>query len=34
MTHQKFADLETRNKHNEGWSGGFTRLERLLASEA
>ncbi len=34
MTHQKFADLETRNRHNEGWSGGFARLERLLASEA
>jgi uncharacterized protein YndB with AHSA1/START domain len=34
MTHQKFTDLETRNRHNEGWSGGFARLERMLASEA
>jgi uncharacterized protein YndB with AHSA1/START domain len=34
MTHQKFTDLETRDKHNDGWLGCFGRLERLLASEA
>jgi len=34
MTHQKFTDLETRNRHNEGWTGGLNRLERMLASEA
>jgi uncharacterized protein YndB with AHSA1/START domain len=33
MTHQKFADLETRNRHNDGWTGGLNKLERMLASE-
>jgi uncharacterized protein YndB with AHSA1/START domain len=32
VTHDQFADAETRAKHNEGWNGGLKRLERLLAS--
>ena len=32
ITHDQFLDVETRNKHNEGWSGCFNRLERFLTS--
>jgi uncharacterized protein YndB with AHSA1/START domain len=32
ITHDRFADLETRNKHNEGWTGCLERLGRKLDS--
>lgn len=32
ITHDQFADAETRNKHNEGWTGCLNRLERFVAS--
>jgi uncharacterized protein YndB with AHSA1/START domain len=30
ITHDQFADAETRAKHNEGWTGCLNRLERLF----
>jgi uncharacterized protein YndB with AHSA1/START domain len=30
ITHEKFLDTETRDKHNEGWTGCLRRLERLF----
>jgi uncharacterized protein YndB with AHSA1/START domain len=30
ITHDQFADAETRTKHNEGWTGCLSRLERLF----
>jgi len=32
ITHDRFADLETRNKHSEGWTGCLERLGRKLDS--
>jgi uncharacterized protein YndB with AHSA1/START domain len=31
LTHQRFADLQARDKHNEGWIGCLNRLERHLS---
>jgi uncharacterized protein YndB with AHSA1/START domain len=30
LTHQGFPDVEMRDRHNQGWDGGFRRLEALL----
>jgi uncharacterized protein YndB with AHSA1/START domain len=32
ITHDQFLDLDTRNKHNDGWSGCLERLGRKLES--
>ncbi len=32
VTHEKFLDTESRDKHNQGWTGGLNRLERYFAS--
>ena len=32
VTHEKFLDTDSRDKHNQGWNGGLNRLERYLAS--
>jgi uncharacterized protein YndB with AHSA1/START domain len=32
VTHEKFLDTDSRDKHNQGWAGGLNRLERYLAS--
>lgn len=32
VTHEKFLDTESRDKHNQGWTGGLNRLERYLTS--
>jgi uncharacterized protein YndB with AHSA1/START domain len=32
ITHDQFADAETRGKHNEGWNGCLDRLQRFLPS--
>jgi uncharacterized protein YndB with AHSA1/START domain len=32
VTHEKFLDTESRDRHNEGWTGGLNRLERYFAS--
>jgi uncharacterized protein YndB with AHSA1/START domain len=31
ITHEKFADNEARDRHNEGWNGCLNRLPRLFA---
>lgn len=31
LTHQRFADTETRDKHQHGWDGCLERLGRYLA---
>jgi uncharacterized protein YndB with AHSA1/START domain len=31
LTHQRFADKEARDKHNDGWIGCLGRLERHLS---
>lgn len=31
LTHERFADEEARDKHEQGWNGCIARLERLLA---
>jgi uncharacterized protein YndB with AHSA1/START domain len=31
LTHQRFADVEARDKHREGWDGCLSRLDRYLA---
>ena len=31
LKHERFADVEARNRHNEGWTGCIARLGRLLA---
>ena len=31
---QSFIDTEARDQHNEGWTGSFTKLARLLETEA
>jgi uncharacterized protein YndB with AHSA1/START domain len=31
LTHQRFADLQARDKHNEGWIGCLNRLERHVS---
>jgi uncharacterized protein YndB with AHSA1/START domain len=30
VTHEKFADTDTRDRHNEGWNCGLDRLKRLF----
>ena len=30
VTHERFPDRETRDRHDEGWSGALTRLLKLL----
>jgi uncharacterized protein YndB with AHSA1/START domain len=32
ITHEQFLDVETRDKHNEGWNGCLNRLQRTLTS--
>jgi uncharacterized protein YndB with AHSA1/START domain len=32
VTHEKFLDTESRDKHNQGWTGGLNRLERYFES--
>ena len=32
VTHEKFLDTDSRDKHDQGWNGGLNRLERYLAS--
>ncbi len=32
LTHQQFADVETRDKHSQGWNGCMDKLERYLAT--
>jgi uncharacterized protein YndB with AHSA1/START domain len=32
ITHDQFADAETRGKHNDGWNGCLDRLQRLFPS--
>ena len=32
ITHEQFLDTDTRDKHNEGWTGCLERLERKLPS--
>jgi uncharacterized protein YndB with AHSA1/START domain len=34
ITHDKFADTEARDKHNEGWNGCLDRLQRLFPPAA
>jgi uncharacterized protein YndB with AHSA1/START domain len=34
ITHEQFLDTDTRDKHNEGWTGCLSRLERKLPSLA
>jgi uncharacterized protein YndB with AHSA1/START domain len=31
LTHQRFADAEARDKHNQGWNGCLDRLGRYLS---
>lgn len=31
LTHQRFADSQARDRHQEGWSGSLDRLGRLLS---
>jgi uncharacterized protein YndB with AHSA1/START domain len=31
VTHENFTNAEDRNKHNEGWTGCFGQLEKVLA---
>lgn len=31
LTHEQFPDAETRDKHNEGWSGCLERLRKVAA---
>ena len=31
LTHERFADEEARDKHQQGWNGCLARLERYLA---
>jgi uncharacterized protein YndB with AHSA1/START domain len=31
LTHEHFADKETRDGHQHGWNGAFDKLERLFA---
>jgi uncharacterized protein YndB with AHSA1/START domain len=28
--HEQFLDVPTRDSHNQGWSGAFDKLERML----
>jgi uncharacterized protein YndB with AHSA1/START domain len=30
LTHERFPSAESRDKHNQGWAGCLSRLERLL----
>ncbi len=32
LTHERFADIETRDHHNDGWSKCFIKLEALYAA--
>ena len=32
LTHERFADSEARDRHQEGWTGCLDRLQRALAS--
>jgi uncharacterized protein YndB with AHSA1/START domain len=34
LTHEQFFDEPARDRHHEGWSGCFDRLERYLLEEA
>jgi hypothetical protein len=31
LLHERFADAEARDRHNQGWTACIGRLERLLA---
>ena len=31
LKHEQFADVEARDKHQQGWTGCIARLERFLA---
>jgi uncharacterized protein YndB with AHSA1/START domain len=31
LTHEQFADAESRDRHQQGWSGALDKLERLVA---
>jgi uncharacterized protein YndB with AHSA1/START domain len=31
LTHERFADAETRDKHQQGWEGCLARLTKVLA---
>jgi uncharacterized protein YndB with AHSA1/START domain len=32
ITHEKFTNIEDRDKHNEGWNGCLSRLQRTLTT--
>lgn len=32
LTHERFADVTTRDRHNQGWTGCLDTLERVLAT--
>jgi uncharacterized protein YndB with AHSA1/START domain len=32
LVHTKFADAQTRDRHNQGWAGCVGQLERLMAA--
>jgi len=32
VTHERFPDEETRDRHDEGWSGALARLVKLLGT--
>ena len=34
FVHERFADAETRDKHNEGWTGCLARLQDYLSEKA
>ncbi len=34
LTHEGFPDKDTRDAHQNGWGGGFDKLEKLLAKKA
>jgi uncharacterized protein YndB with AHSA1/START domain len=34
LTHERFADADTRDRHDEGWAGCLDALGRFLATAA
>jgi len=31
LTHEQFADEESRDRHQHGWNGALDKLEKLVA---
>jgi uncharacterized protein YndB with AHSA1/START domain len=32
IVHERFADRDARDRHNQGWVGGLARLDRYLSN--